>query len=311
MKESLKSRDFERVSLTRIIQLLGSLSSARGSKYTHLKESYLRNTSYFDEVYSFLIEIAAIKQEEDNVINLLGPSELSGLELKNKLLTLLLKTPNREINLYLRNFVFKKEKYTFQPQSRVNLETSGLRNFLIELGFLDHNAGTREYFTTTFGTSLMKVRSRATSSLRLEKILRDRDKIGLAAELEVIKYERRLLKGSPRLLRLIKHTSRDDVGAGYDIESAVSQAGHSFEKKFIEVKATSVEGDFFWSRNEIEAARHLAQNYYLYLLPVLKGRKFDLKNLKIVQDPYSTIFSNGDWESECTIFHCSLKTKLR
>lgn len=304
MKESLKSSDFEKISLARIFQLLGSISSVGGSKYSYLRESYLRNTSNFDEVYFLLAEIAAIKQEGDDVINLLSSAELSSSGLKEKLLALLLKTPNKEVNVYLRNFVFQDGQYAFQPQSRTNLKTSGLRNLLIELGFLDHNASTREYFTTALGTSLMKTRSRATSALHLEKILRNRDKIGLAAELEIIKYERRLLKKSPHLLRLIKHVSRDDVGAGYDIESAALLSGESFEKKFIEVKAVSAEGDFFWSSNEIEVARLSGNNYYLYLLPVLRNGKFDLDNMRIIRDPYSTVIRNRDgWEHECAILH--------
>jgi hypothetical protein len=57
------------------------------------------------------------------------------------------------------------------------------------------------------------------------------------------------------------------------------------------VKAVSpIDFKFYWSRNEIETARIHGPNYFLYLVPVSQNG-FDLRELKIIQNPFKRVYS--------------------
>ena len=101
----------------------------------------------------------------------------------------------------------------------------------------------------------------------------------------------------------IVHISLEDTSAGYDIKSFTIEDDNSVNERFIEVKAIStIEKKFFMSRNEVNKSKLYRQHYYLYLLPVLDKYKFDLKNLLIIQDPSSVIFSTNQWQVTCEQF---------
>ncbi|NGY04961.1 DUF3883 domain-containing protein [Solimonas terrae] len=87
---------------------------------------------------------------------------------------------------------------------------------------------------------------------------------GLLAEEWVLARERERLHGHP-LLDQVRRISDEDVSAGFDILSfaSLSSLRHDLH---IEVKSYSGERRFFWSRNELEVAEELGEQYSLHLV---------------------------------------------
>jgi len=139
-------------------------------------------------------------------------------------------------------------------------------------------------------------RLRRMSPTLLKTIQENKERIGLDAEHAVIKFEQDKLSNYPELLKRIEHVALSDVTAGYDIRSST----HKGVTIFIEVKAVSPDTlRFHWTSNEIVASRRLGTQYCLYLVPVVSGRP-DIKSMKIINNPYLSIFSSKKWLCEPT-----------
>lgn len=302
MSESSRT-DFEKLSLGRFSTLIEIIRESGQIKSAHLRETYLRQTSNFEEVFAFL-EIIGVIVVEGDVVKL---GSLQVEDLKRNILTLLFKRYRKELTglyEYLKPFHLSDPEYSYKPQQTANLLTSGVRNLLIELDFLERDRDTGVYRITSLGKEYVRNLSKKTSAVRLERVLREQDKIGLAAEKVVLEFEKDKLREVPELLKFVKHISRDDVGAGYDIETVAPLLEGGYTRKFIEVKALSSDSDFYWSSNEIEIAKEIGSRYYLYLLPVIGDGKFDLERMKVIQDPHQSVFLGEDlWDKEPVIFH--------
>ena len=85
--------------------------------------------------------------------------------------------------------------------------------------------------------------------------------MGLSAELQVIKYEKKRLRSQPDLAKKIKHVAPEDVSAGYDILSwEIKHDKGTAIPRYIEVKAVSaVDSKFYWSQNEVEKAKEASK----------------------------------------------------
>src|SRR5205823_5962163 len=121
------------------------------------------------------------------------------------------------------------------------------------------------------------------------------EQFGHDAEIAVLRFERHRLRNYPAVAARIEHVGVTDVSAGYDILSftETSSTG-AFADRLIEVKAVSViNWHFYWSRNELEAARKLGRNYFLYLVPACKNG-FDIANVRIIQNPFKRIYLNTE-----------------
>ena len=139
-------------------------------------------------------------------------------------------------------------------------------------------------------------RSSSYSPAKLKRKLIQKDEIGKADELAIMKYE-----------KLVEHISDKNEAAGYDIKSVTVVEGKA-EPKYIEVKAVSTDSyKFYLSQNELRVAELLNKNYHLFFLPVLSKMDFAIDNLKIIFDPIPEIFENsGTWNVESDVVFCSL-----
>ena len=191
------------------------------------------------------------------------------------------------------------QKYEFKPYTAQRLKYSGLRNFLIDLGFLNYNSAQKKYIILDDNFLIyLKIRKRHQLSLdKFLKVVQKQDKISKAAELEIIKYEKNRLSKSPHLAEKVEHVSVKNVLAGYDIKSFTERVGKNSKPspRYIEVKAVSLRNyRFFWTRNEIECAKLHGKNYYLYLVPFLSSNKLDLDNIVIIKNPYLNVYRKKD-----------------
>lgn len=176
------------------------------------------------------------------------------------------------------------------------LSLSGVRNVLISQGFLiplRDTQGTRFYISPTYDTLVAehcKERRKQLSLEQLKKQLEHNELVGEKAELFVLEYEQKRL-GLP-LCKRVRRISEIDVAAGYDIVSFNSLQSQEPDR-FIEVKAVSGTG-FYWSKNEYEISKLKGENYFLYLVNLLKIADEGYKPL-IISNPAQTIMNSQDW----------------
>ena len=110
------------------------------------------------------------------------------------------------------------------------------------------------------------LKTRSHSSYRNKKIdyvekAADTDAVGRLGEQFALAYEQWRLRNHPELSRYIKHISKDDDSAGYDIESFELDG----TPRFLEVKSTlgTMGNPFFISANEIETAQEKGKQYII------------------------------------------------
>jgi hypothetical protein len=111
-----------------------------------------------------------------------------------------------------------------------------------------------------------KTGNRKPVKIDFEADYRRRKEIGEKGELYVLEMEKQWLKkhNMTEFLTRVKHTSQEDDGAGYDIESVELDG----KPKYIEVKSTvSVPGkvNFYLTENELKTASE-KDNYYIYVV---------------------------------------------
>ncbi len=286
-----------------ILVLFDLLITVHQKDTQYLKQLYLQNAEDFENCVEFLLSLELIKLNSGyiemtphfNKFLLKRPKEE---ETKVFIIKKLLNKKNLNVWRYLERFKIINDKYVFEPSVAANLEYSNIRNLLIELGFVSYNLGSNIYVITedyiTYFLSVM--REHVLSPAKLLKILKEQNKIGNYAEIEIIKYEKSRLSSHQDLLSKIEHKSLQDTTAGYDIKSFTLGKNSVVSERFIEVKAISlIEKKFFLTRNELEISKKEGLKYFLYLLPVIGKYKFDTTNLIIVQDPSNTIFNSDNW----------------
>ena len=265
---------------------------------------FLQISENFEDTKEFLKALNILNEQNDR---LSLKKQFVGLGTGNKqdnlFKSLLLKEMLRKtcslhkvIHEYLANFAFPLNGFEYIPSSSVNIRESWLRNLFIELDLIEYHPSTSSYIIKEQYRALFKdfLGHAKLSPQRLKVIQDNNEKIGLEAELAVIEFERVRLAKRQDLSQLIEHVSKHDVLAGYDILSweDISKPEEALPR-YIEVKAVSItDNGFFWSRNEMSKAKLYAEQYYLYLLPVVQHNKFDISELEIIPNPIVNILNN-------------------
>lgn len=113
---------------------------------------------------------------------------------------------------------------------------------------------------------------------------------GLLAEEWVLSRERERLRGHP-LLDQVRRISEEDVSAGFDILS-FSSPNVLQHDLHIEVKSYVGVRRFFWSRNEVEIAEELGEQYSLHIVDRSAMTKEGYA-AQIIKGPYSAMFQTG------------------
>jgi len=201
--------------------------------------------------------------------------------------------------------------------SQIPLKYSGIRNLLIQLGFLHpHKTSPNllivdqtfsEFFEYTVLGWLRADVTRHMSSVslsleHLKQIQNLKESIGREAEEYVEVYERCRLKDHLQKQR-IKIISHIDTGAGYDIVSFNSCESVMLDR-FVEVKSFSRDVTFYWSRNEIATAELKGENYFLYLVDRSRMSETSYQPL-IIQNPFKQVFLGDNWRKEEIIWYIS------
>lgn len=120
------------------------------------------------------------------------------------------------------------------------------------------------HFTNWLGQRNKGFAGRMFSLADLKAAQRAKEAAGRIAEEWVLAWERERLAGH-LFLDSVRSISDENAAAGFDILSFDSARALSHDR-FIEVKGYAEEFSFFWSPEEMEAARRLRMRYWLYLV---------------------------------------------
>lgn len=197
----------------------------------------------------------------------------------------------------------------YVKESLVPVRYLGIRNLLLSVGFFERDItlGSKilyvsRGFSQTFRQMVVDClkESKPTSKRKfslaeLKTHLIMQEQCGEQAELFVLELERKRLQGHPAISN-IRRVSEDYVNAGYDVESFNDKTS-VFIDRYIEVKSFSGDATFYWSRNEIQVARDMADKYFLYLVDRSKLSQPGYVP-RIYQNPHARIFENAYWEKE-------------
>lgn len=153
--------------------------------------------------------------------------------------------------------------------------------YLNQIEFVDLELATGTSGVTSSSSSLPKSPPNYEAEAARAKLLGDRgEHIVMEAELERLMNERSISRKSA--MKLVKHVSQQNDALGYDIQSENSDKS----PRFIEVKATQGKvGDmtFYYTRNELEAAKRFGKDYYLYIVYEITSKK---PKIWILQNPF-------------------------
>lgn len=139
-----------------------------------------------------------------------------------------------------------------------------------------------------YAKEIIALLSHKTLSLAdLEQLLAARNERAKEAEDWVVEYERERLTRAGHHIEAaaVACISDLDVAAGYDVESYNGSSSALVPDRFIEVKSTSTDQkSFYWSTNELNTARTLQKQYWIYHV-----RSFDASlrtgQLTTIQNP--------------------------
>jgi hypothetical protein len=179
----------------------------------------------------------------------------------------------------------------------------------MELSVIRHDASTDAYVLNPGYNSLFIHAARAAGSVSPDFLAQQRaaaELLGTAVEKAIVSYERKRL-GSTYAGR-VKHIALLDAAAGYDVESVTVESDATTLPRLIEVKAVPIHTlRFFWTSNEIAAARRFGLWYFLYLVPIAAGGEPDIHSVRIISDPCSVVLESGHgWFVEPEAFRCEL-----
>jgi hypothetical protein len=303
--DSLANQPFLNVRLSDLWTVCLNVQQSGVNDIDFIRKRVKEKTIHFDEPLRLLVDLGVVRIKEHKILK--GKyfiDNRNGLDhFRRELLARLFVKPGKYPQLadFLLAFSFDGTRISFKPQKGDRHRYSDVRDLLRDLGVIELSSSRTSYLLSEGAVELLPLLQggRQMTPGQLKRRRRDQEKLGLRAELEVVRFERMRLKDKGIRANEIEHVSKTNVLAGFDIKS-YEFPGEDHKTRlprFIEVKAVSPsDWSFFWSRNEVAAAMLLRTYYYLYLVPVV-GEGFDLKAMTIIPNAYAAVFgTEKNWE---------------
>jgi len=210
-------------------------------------------------------------------------------------------TADATVDLTAIRFDTTNGKYYIQKHG-FPMAAAVFRNVLIQLSALTQRPDGALELCEQYEHLFAKVQrdARKTMSLESLKLQLERQEIqGEEAELFVLRYECNRLENSPNVHR-VKRISEIDVSAGYDIVSFEDSSALDYNR-FIEVKSFIEHPHFYWSKNEIDKASLLGDEYFIYLIDADK-QNHDAYVPAIIRNPAKMILESDEWLMQPTSY---------
>lgn len=291
-------------------QLLGIVLGHEFCKIDHIKRKYLEVATNFDATKNCLLRVGLLSQTLDELTANERQLWFDKDVFSRSFLELFLSNNSHAelVGDFLSKFSLSEKQLSLKPprgQSEVDIS---IRELLVDCHYLTFSTESQTYVVNPEIFTILAKTSRTQSPTQLRETLLSRQELGDAAEKVVFEYEQ-LRIGESNSNR-VKHVAKEDVNAGYDIQS-IDSSQNPFLPRFIEVKAVSlVDFQFHWTRNEINMAKRLRTAYYLYLLPVSKNILL-IDELMIIQDPIASVLQSASWNIEHDTISCRLVESKR
>jgi len=296
--------------LSRILQLVKLYQRESNSSRNYVKRSYdtepvkrLKLPNY-DEIEIFSLKLNLIIKNKDEIqLTKFGNEILELFEndihlVNKKIIQQCFKINDigKNIENALEKFHYSDGKKWFPKWDVVNLfENIQILPILYETGFLEKNDLSVIVNPEFEKLISLKIKRKITLK-QLERNLEQQKKIGNIAEEIVLNFEKNRLKnlGFEEESNNIRRISIDFTNAGYDIESFSGKAKNGLPDRFIEVKGTvKKEFEFHWSTNEINVAKNLGSNYWIYYVSEIDVQnQISPNDPKMINNPYDNIFSS-------------------
>ncbi|MGR3173602.1 MAG: DUF3883 domain-containing protein [Candidatus Scalindua sp.] len=296
---------FNKITYHQIKTLINVVYSTTEMDYDFIRKKFQASADNFESVLAFLGGLKLLKTNNNEITITKVLKEFRSSHTLNDNLAknfLLEKTLNynnsfsKEIFQYLNNFNMINNRFRYKPTTDDRLRESGIRNLFIELDLIKFDNESQSYKVSDkyFETFATYIGNKKLTPKALLYLLKKQEELGEAAEFEIMKYEKKRLADYPMLLTHLEHISKSDVNAGYDIKSWEIGLTNEPTPRYIEVKAVSKYNyKFNWTRNEVEKASLHQQKYFLYLLPVIGNKVFDMDGLEIIPNPIEGVFDNS------------------
>ncbi|MDA9235940.1 DUF3883 domain-containing protein, partial [bacterium] len=296
--------------LFRILSLVKLYQRESNSSRNYVKKSYdsepikqLKLPNY-DEIETFCLKLnLVIKNDAEIKLTKFGIELFELFErdisLANKKIVeqcFEIQDIKKNIENALEKFHYSNGKKWFPKWDVVNLfENVQILPILYQTGFLQKN-DLSVIVNPEFDKLISKKIKKKITLNQLEKNLEHQKKIGDIAEEIVLNFEKNRLKnlGFENESNKTRRISIDFANAGYDIESFNGKTKDGVPDRFIEVKGTTKkEFSFYWSINEINTAKELSSNYWIYHVSEIDVQnKTSSNDPKMINNPYENIFSN-------------------
>lgn len=298
--------NFERITWQQLLTLSKVIHSSSSLSLRVIARWYNSETTNFNDTLEFFEKIGVIKIKGNIVKPDVALKRNVGTndELIKQFFVNVLFRKKNTLRKYLGDFIdhfeLYDDYYKFTPTIQERLKYSGIRNFLIGLGVLRFEPQTNSYLIKKELIVNFPHKSKVLTYHKFEKILKSEKELGFAVEEKVYKFEKNKFINNPDIQKRIRHTSLENVTAGYDVISFETPIGKNPVLKYIEVKAVSDDNwKFFWSRNEISKAIQLGGNYYLYLIPIKNGKVLKTSAWRQIKNPYNEVFQDKlTWRQE-------------
>lgn len=294
--------DFNKIEKNCIRSLIDIRLTYRSTDINFLRSRFNDEAAHFEQIFLFLVQSNILKDDgslKDYKSKKLKSVVQSEDSLNKFLINIILDKKslyNDYVNQYFEKFELNNNELTYTPFSEEKFKYSGIRNLLSDVGLVSLGQNSSYHINFDYQKKVLQKKKQAViTPKRLNKILSEKNKIGLLAELRIVEYEKNRLKGLG-INNDVEHVAMVNVALGYDIKSWETENN----KRYIEVKAVSKSDyKFHWSKNEIEISEKYGDEYFLYLLPVKDNKTFDIDLLVEIKNPYDVIFKkDSDYQKE-------------
>lgn len=301
------------VTTSQIRVLLEILSDTAWRSHAFVEERYQERARNFAQTLTFLQRIGWVRTHGQQILPadrwIDRAAEHNDSVPGTVLLDAILDSPGEHQMLfanYLAQFRTADDRVFCPARGEFALADADVRDFLMGLGALrlDTKSKTHVLESAFHGAYVWALAQNGPiTDAALIGQNEDRRQVGHNAELAVVVFERQRL--GPRWASRVQHVSSERPFSPFDIKSVTVEDGRT-TPRYIEVKAVSAADlEFNWSASEIEAARLLSLDYFLYLVPTHAANEFDLSRLRMIPDPFEEVYSRPSaWTKLPTNFRC-------
>lgn len=306
-----RSSDLAHVKVKHIDTLCDLLRGSTIREKQHIRRRYCEHASHFEATLQFLTSLGCVN-DDGRMLSLepdISNERFAGTVLSQELVRRLAARASpfrKQLSRYLARFCVIQDQIVYRPAAQHTKSESDLRNLLMDLGSLSHDASSNVYVLETKYRDLFAEAARPIGPVSPQILAMHQgelEAIGGAAEDVICAYERERV--GRHYTSAVVHVSRTDASAGYDIASITVLSDATTIPRLIEVKAVPAGTlRFYWSANEVATARQFGCWYYLYIVPVLAGGVVDLGQLLIIGNPCDVVFNDNEWSVEPDVFRC-------